>query len=103
MGTIFEKFDSRDTVETLETPEASSVELLYGVTDMVEDDNEDTNVRLLVEGTISDTFRNMAFESYRIVPRGCGIWDVTVRYSRKKNPQTFSFDTTGGRQKITQS
>ncbi len=100
MAIIFEKFDSR---ETTVGPENPSVDLLFGVLG-TEDDLE---VRLTVEATIPAFYGGLVFQHYRIQHLGGGIWDVTVNYAKKEPKETgessFSFDTSGGTQKITQS
>ena len=100
MAIIFEKFDSR---ETTVGPENPSVDLLYGVLGT----ESDLEVKLIVEATIPAFYAGLVFQHYRIQHLGGGIWDVTVHYARKEPKRqashSFSFDTSGGTQKITQS
>jgi hypothetical protein len=81
----------------------------------------DLEVRALVESTIPAIFRGMIFQNYRIDHKGGGVWDVSVRYGREEplaiepppggdpvTPETplgpsYTFDTSGGTQHITQS
>lgn len=49
----------------------------------------------------------LIFQHYRINHVGGGVWDVTAHYGKQEPKETgqssFSFDTSGGTQKITQS
>jgi hypothetical protein len=82
----------------------------------------DLDVRALVEATIPAIFRGMIFQNYRIDHKGGGVWDVSVRYGREEplaiepppgggdpvTPETplgpsYTFETSGGTQHITQS
>jgi hypothetical protein len=94
---IIEKFDSREATEGVEQP---SADLLYVVTGT---ENELT-VRATVEGTVPAFYLGLPFQEYHIKHQGNGIWDASARYS-KHDPKesTFSFDTGGGTQHITQS
>jgi len=100
MATIFEKFDSR---ESTVGPENPSVDLLYGVTGT----EDDAQVRTLVQATVPAFYAGLIFQHYRINHVGGGVWDVTVHYGKREPKETgqssFSFDTSGGTQKITQS
>ncbi|GIW91248.1 MAG: hypothetical protein KatS3mg109_1680 [Pirellulaceae bacterium] len=100
MPTIFERATSR---QTSVGPEHETVDLLYGV----KGTEDDSVVRALVEATIPAFFQGLLFQEYRLEHLGGGVWDVVVTYARKEPKETgestFSFDTSGGTQKITQS
>lgn len=100
MATIHEKFDSREATASVESP---STDLLY----VVEGTDDDVVVRSLVESTIPALYLGLIFQSYHISTLGAGVWEISVRYGKKepKEPgeSSFSFDTGGGTQHITQS
>lgn len=100
MAIIAEKFDSRDAVVGVDNP---SAELQY----VVLETEDDAVVRLLVESAIPAFYAGLALQEYRMSPQGGGVWFVTVRYGRRAPKQTgessYTFDTTGGGQHITQS
>jgi hypothetical protein len=111
---IVEKFDSGGATVG---PDSPSVDLLFAVLGT----ESDLDVRALVEATIPAIFRGMIFQNYRIDHKGGGVWDVSVRYGREDSqaddaapsndpPQpeaplgpSYSFETSGGTQHITQS
>ncbi|MCZ2341697.1 MAG: hypothetical protein LC104_07860 [Bacteroidales bacterium] len=115
MPVIIEKFDSGSATVG---PDSPSVDLLYAVIGS----ESDLDVRALVEATIPAICRGMVFQNYHIEHKGGGIWDVSVRYGRlegeaSETPETgdppaqaedtlgssYSFETSGGTQHITQS
>lgn len=100
MATIIERYDSRSGTVSPENP---SAELIYVVSD-TEDENE---VIALVQATIPAFYRGLPFNSYTYTPKGGGVWEVTVQYTkrepRKTGESVFSFDTGGGTTHITQS
>jgi len=97
--TIDEKFDSREAT----VGESASVDLLYAV----QGTEDDLVAKLLVEATSPTTYAGLVRQSYHVVHLGGGVWDASVRYGKKepKEPgdSSFSFDTGGGTQHITQS
>jgi hypothetical protein len=111
---IVEKFDSGGATVG---PDSPSVDLLFAVLGT----ESDLDVRALVEATIPAIFRGMIFQNYRIDHKGGGVWDVSVRYGREDTqaddappgndpPQpnaplgpSYTFETSGGTQHITQS
>jgi hypothetical protein len=111
---IVEKFDSGGATVG---PDSPSVDLLFAVLGT----ESDLDVRALVEATIPAIFRGMIFQNYRIDHKGGGVWDVSVRYGREDSqaddaapnndpPQpgdplgpSYTFETSGGTQHITQS
>ena len=95
--TIIEKFDSREATEGVEQP---SAELLFVVTGT----QDELTVRATVEATVPAFYLGLPFQEYHIKHLGNGIWDASARYG-KHDPKesTFSFDTGGGTQHITQS
>lgn len=97
---IIEKFNSREATVGIDSP---SVDLQF----MVLGTELDTEVRALVEATLPATYGNLVFQNYHIAHQGGGVWEVSARYGKFEPKQTgqssFSFDTGGGTQKITQS
>ena len=54
--------------------------------------------------TLPATYLGLPLASYRISPLGNGNWDVVARYdSREPKDSSYTFDTGGGTQHITQS
>lgn len=100
MATIIERYDSREATEGINSP---SVDFLY----VVQGTEDDATVRALVEGTIPAIYLGLVFQSYHIQHQGGGVWEVSVRYGKTEPKDTgessFSFDTGGGTQHITQS
>jgi len=96
--TIAEKYDSREATEGAESPAAT---LLY----IVQGTEDDDLVRAAVEGEVPALYQGLVFEDYHIAHLGGGVWDVAARYGKRKQPgeSSFSFDTGGGTQHITQS
>ena len=95
--TILERYDSRETNEDADNP---SVDLLY----VVQGSENDTDVRTIVEATAPATFQGLKFQSYHLNHVGNGVWEVAARYGKTDPVQsTFSFETGGGSQHITQS
>jgi hypothetical protein len=100
MAVIIERFDSRESTVGVENP---SVDLLY----VVGGTEDDAVVRTTVEATIPAMYAGLVFQNYHIAHQGGGVWEVTARYGKvepkKPGESSFSFDTGGGTQKITQS
>jgi len=107
---FYEKYDSR-TITTGSDGAAESAEFAYilrGVAD-------DSSARTLASNSTAVAYGTLARQSITIEPvhidttnADACIWDVTVQYGAKDEPEagdepTFSFDTTGGTQHITQS
>jgi len=110
-------------VETFESggatvgPDSPGVDLKFAVLGT----EIDIEVRALVEGTIPAIFRGMVFKNYRIDHKGGGVWDVSVRYGQDDTESdeadpggapaqpgdqlgpSYTFETSGGTQHITQS
>jgi hypothetical protein len=99
MAEIHEKFDSRESTRG----DSSSTDLQYIVTGT----DSDSTVRSLVSSTAPLIYDDLLFQSFHITPLGGGIWEVSVRYGEVEPKETggssFSFDTGGGTQHITQS
>lgn len=111
---IVEKFDSKGATVG---PDSPSVDLQFAVMGT----EIDIEVRALVEGTIPAIYRGMVFKNYRIDHKGGGIWDVSVRYGENDTQAdeadpggapaqpndplgpSYTFETSGGTQHITQS
>lgn len=99
---IWERADSR---EVTVSPQGTAT-LRYGVMET----EDETLVSALVEASISTYYYGLIFQSYKLKTEGGGIWDVEVQYGKRApleagdlNSFGWSFDTTGGQQKITQS
>src|SRR5437868_4597716 len=97
--TIDEKFDSREAT----VGEESTIDLLYAV----QGTEDDLTVKLLVEASSPPFYAGLVRQSYHVSHLGGGVWDASVRYGKKEPKEpgdlTFSFDTGGGTQHITQS
>lgn len=74
-------------------------ELVYDVVGT----EDETEVQSLLEATAPATYLGLILESVAADPQGGGIWKGTARYVRLDNNDEYTFDTTGGTQKITQS
>jgi hypothetical protein len=103
--TLREKIDSRET----QLGENPSVTLLYDL----EGTSDDLTAKMLATNSTPTTYDGLVRQSITLEPQGVdsasgsGRWLVTVRYGPWIPPQigesTFSFDTGGGTQHITQS
>jgi hypothetical protein len=100
MITITERFDSRESTASVDSP---SVDLVY----VVQGTEDDSAVRSLVEATVPAIYAGLVFQSYHIAHQGGGVWEATARYGKHEPKDTgdssFSFDTGGGTTHITQS
>lgn len=114
MPIIVEKNESRGATVG---PDSPSVDLHYAVMGT----EDDAAVRAVVEATIPAMYAGLVFQNYRIDHKGGGIWDVSVRYGRddtqadEADPSSqpaqpndplgpsYTFETSGGTQHITQS
>jgi len=102
--TIAEKPTSRSATEGVDNNASATLEYLVRGTD------NDLAVHALVQATIPAFYRNLAFQSYSIDPvhvdasDAVGFWNVSAQYGVKDpNESTYTFDTGGGTQHITQS
>jgi hypothetical protein len=84
----------------------STVELIFAVLGT----EDDTTVRYVVEGYVPAFYEGLILQDYRLTPEGAGVWEAVARYGKRAplkaddaDSFSFSFDTTGGREKITQS
>ncbi len=97
---ILEKYSSRQATVSAESPSADLEFMVLGTEDELE-------VKVLVEATIPVLYAGLVFQSYHIEHQGGGVWEVSSRYGKKepKEPgaSSFSFDTGGGTQHVTQS
>lgn len=117
MAIIIEKFESGAATVG---PESPSVDLHFAVLGT----ESDLEVRATVESTIPALWRGMVFQSYRIDHQGGGVWNVSARYGQPDtssepalpdgggdqptDPESplgpsYTFETSGGTQHITQS
>lgn len=94
---IMERFDSRDSEIGAEQ---STRSLKYTV---INSENE-IEVEGLVQATIPAFYRGLQFQSFRQTHQGGGTWDIEVRYASRQikdvGQSSFTFDTTGGTQKL---
>jgi len=101
---IAEKPTSRSATEGVDNNASATLEYIVRGTD------DDAAVHALVQATIPAFYRGLSYQSYSIDPvhvdqsDAVGCWDVSAQYG-VKDPQesTFTFDTGGGTQHITQS
>jgi hypothetical protein len=100
MAIIIETFESREATVGVESP---SVDLQF----IVLGTELDVDVRALVEATIPAIYAGLFFQNYHIAHQGGGVWEVSARYGKvepkEAGESSYSFDTGGGTQKITQS
>jgi len=102
---VREKFESRKLVKTV-TGTNSSAELAY----VVLGTDDDIAARDALEAGSPATYATLPRQSVQVEPLGPKLWDGQVRYGHENNSNqiqtgesTFSFDTGGGTQHITQS
>jgi len=105
-----EKYDSR-TITTGSDGAAESAEFLYTLRGV----SSEGDARVLATNSTPATYGVLSRRQIEVKPvhidttnADACIWDVTVQYGAKDEPETgdeptFSFDTTGGTQHITQS
>ena len=103
--TLTEKLDSRKW----NTGENASVEMVYILTGT----SDDLTAKTLIENSTAETYNGLTRQSINLEPEwvdtasGDGQWVATVRYGVKPPPEvgesSFSFDTGGGTQHITQA
>ena len=103
--TLTEKLDSRKW----NTGDNPSVEMVY----MLTGTSDDVTAKTLLESSTAETYNGLARQSISLEPEwvdtfaGDGRWVATVRYGLQAPPEvgesSFSFDTGGGSQHITQS
>ena len=105
---VGEKFESRKVT----TGESPTVELVYFISGTQDDQEVKTSLAAVAPTFYSGTTAegnliSLPLQSLRIEPLGGGIWDGIASYGRRKPKETgdstFSFDTGGGTQHITQS
>jgi hypothetical protein len=99
VAVVGEKYESRK----LTSGETPAVELVYWVSG-TEDDQE---AHFALAAVAPAFYGSLARQSVHVEPVGGGLWEGVARYGRKKPKETgdssFSFDTGGGTQHITQS
>ncbi len=98
---VREKFESREST----TGTSAQVDLAY----VVEGTDDDLVAKAALLAESPSSYDGLVRQTAHIDPVGPGLWDALVRYGRPENQQpqageaSFSFDTTGGSQHITQS
>jgi len=96
---IEERFPSRETTES----ENPSIDLLYWIMGT----NDDLLAKAQLAAYAPAIYDQLAPQSLHTEQIGNYLWDASVRYGRRKPPETgdsrFAFDTTGGLQHVTQS
>jgi hypothetical protein len=107
---LTEKNDSRK-VTTASNGDAQSAEFVYTLTGVA----DENSARILATNSTASTYGDLIRKSISLEPVHVDtanldtcIWEVTVQYGEKDEPEsgdpsTFSFDTGGGTQHITQS
>ena len=107
---LTEKNDSRK-VTTAPNGDAQSAEFVYTLTGVA----DENSARILATNSTASTYGDLIRKSISLEPVHVDtanldtcIWEVTVQYGEKDEPEsgdpsTFSFDTGGGTQHITQS
>ncbi len=110
MPTLTEKHDSR-RIATDSDGAAQSAEFVYTLTGVA----DESSARILATNSTDSTYDGLIRKSITLEPvcidtanLGACIWEVTVQYGEKDRPEsgdpsTFSFDTGGGTQHVTQS
>ncbi|MFB3894586.1 MAG: hypothetical protein ACE15C_21500 [Phycisphaerae bacterium] len=103
--TLTEKLDSRKW----NTGDNASVEMVYILTGT----SDDLTAKMLIENSTAETYNGLTRQSINLEPewvdttRSDGQWVATVRYGVKPPAEvgesSFSFDTGGGTQHVTQS
>jgi len=101
--TLTEKLDSRKW----NTGDNASVEMIYVLTGT----SDDVTAKELIESSTAETYNGLSRQSINLDPEwvdttaGDGRWLATVRYGIKPptGEPSFSFDTGGGTQHVTQS
>lgn len=102
---VFEKFESRRSTKANQASQ-SSAELGY----IVRGTADDLAARTAAQAASPATYDALPRQTVQIEPIGPQLWDVTVRYSQNASTGTstpsessFTFETGGGTQHITQS
>jgi hypothetical protein len=96
---VIERYDSR---EATHGPDTGDVQLRYSIVGI----EDDSTVRALLEAAAPPTYADLPLRDYHYAHEGGGVWNCTVTYSRKNNPDDASdwaFDTGGGTAHITHS
>jgi hypothetical protein len=98
---IYELDDSREDTEVGDAvgDRSPSATLRYAVIGSTDDDE----VRTLIESTLPAFWGALTFRSYTMRPQGGDAWAVEAQYGLRSGLSSFTFDTTGGTKKITQS
>jgi len=105
---VYEKFNSRE--ESWNPDEATDNQKTLGY--IIQGSDDDAAVKSALEAAAPAAWGALTTRQFHVEPIGPLLWEGTVRYGRKERqasqPQqtgeaTFSFDTTGGTQHITQS
>jgi len=101
---IAEKPTSRSATEGVDSNASTTLQYIVRGTD------DDSAVHALVQATIPAFYRGLAYQTYSIDPvhvneaDAVGYWDISAQYGVKDPKEsTFTFDTGGGTQHITQS
>jgi len=102
---LTEKLDSRKW----STGENATVEMVYILTGT----SDDLSAKTLIENSTAETYNGLVRQSINLEPEWVdtahtdGRWIATIRYGVRPSPEvgesTFSFDTAGGTQHVTQS
>ena len=96
--TVYEKFGSGESTEG----DNASVDLLY----VVQGTADDLEAKQALATAAPVLYDGLVRQSWHVEPIGDGLWDGSVRYGQADTDvdhSSFSFDTGGGSQHITQS
>lgn len=78
-------------------------ELIYDIVGEPVVDGDDTAVYELMSTTVPSIYQGLILDSIDCEPAGAGVWKGHAKYIRLENNNEYTFDTSGGNQKITQS
>ena len=98
--TLIEKHDSRSANVGVDDP---AIDLAY----WVKGSDDDAAIRAAVQSSVPAYHAGLPFQNCHIKPLGNQLWEAVARYGKKEPKETgqssFSFDTGGGSQHISQS
>lgn len=94
---VWEKFGSREAT----AGDSPSVDLLY----VIQGTDDDLEAKTALATAAPVLYDGLKRQSWHVAPVGPDLWDGSVRYqhSPADEPASYSFDTGGGTQHITQS
>jgi hypothetical protein len=97
---VYEAFPSREFIDGGESPSWTFNWIVLGTSD-------DLVVKAMVRGATPATYDGLILQNVAAKETAPEAWECQAKYGARKPPEQneykFSFDTTGGKQKITQS